>query len=232
MGQVLKTAGFCSSGSSGQSILSHSVEVNSVTHLLFTIPNKCSFSWVMSNINFCFPATWRSFHHKKRKCGPGWCGSVDWAPACESKGCQFDSQSGHILGLPAKSCPPTGGAWEATTHWCFSPSFSFPSLLTKNKQIKCWKGNVFFKQLAMAFRSWSMYGWGAGLHNVLDYLPTKSTWPPQVPSGQVSSYKKLGSEPTSLFRCFIMTLWFRRGVRQRVYVMGFPELLVKYRFLF
>ena len=35
--------------------------------------------------------------------GPGWCGSVDWVPACEPKGCQFDSQSGHTPGLQARS---------------------------------------------------------------------------------------------------------------------------------
>ena len=51
---------------------------------------------------------------------PGWCGSVDWAPACEPSGCQFDSQSGHMPGLLARS--PAGGLWEGTDR-CFSPSF-------------------------------------------------------------------------------------------------------------
>ena len=50
-----------------------------------------------------------------------WCGSVDWEP----KGHRFDSQSGHMPGLRARS--PVGGVWEATTHRCFSPSLS-PSL--------------------------------------------------------------------------------------------------------
>ena len=45
---------------------------------------------------------------------PGWCGSMDWVPACEPKGCQFDSQSGHMPGLQARS--PAGGAREATNH--------------------------------------------------------------------------------------------------------------------
>ena len=52
----------------------------------------------------------------------GWCGSVDWVPACEPKGHGFDSQSGHMPGLGARS--PDGGVWKATTHWCFSLSFS------------------------------------------------------------------------------------------------------------
>ena len=41
------------------------------------------------------------------KASPGWCGSVDWAPDCEPKGCWFDSQSGHRPGLWAWS--PVGG---------------------------------------------------------------------------------------------------------------------------
>ena len=59
---------------------------------------------------------------------PGWCGSVDWVQACEPKGRWFDSQSGHMPGLQARS--PVGGTKEATTHWCFSPSLSppFPSV--------------------------------------------------------------------------------------------------------
>ena len=28
--------------------------------------------------------------------------------------------------------PQLGGTWGTTTHWCFSPSFSFPSPLSKN----------------------------------------------------------------------------------------------------
>ena len=51
---------------------------------------------------------------KKYKFGPGWCGSVDWVQACEPKGQQFDSQSGHTPGLPDRS--PVGGVQEATTH--------------------------------------------------------------------------------------------------------------------
>ena len=45
---------------------------------------------------------------KKYWSGPGWCGSVDWAPACEPKGHQFDSQLGHMPGLWARS--PVGWA--------------------------------------------------------------------------------------------------------------------------
>ena len=57
---------------------------------------------------------------------PGWCGSVDWVPACEPKSCWFGSQSGP--GLQARS--PVGEAQEAATHWCFSPSLSSSLLLS------------------------------------------------------------------------------------------------------
>ena len=57
------------------------------------------------------------------KNSPGWYDSVDWVPACEPKGHQFDSQSGHMPGLWARS--PVRGSWEATTHWCFP---LFPSV--------------------------------------------------------------------------------------------------------
>ena len=36
-----------------------------------------------------------------------WCGSVDWALACELKGCWFNSLPGHMPGLWAR--PPVGG---------------------------------------------------------------------------------------------------------------------------
>ena len=51
---------------------------------------------------------------KKENNGSGWYGSVDWVPACKTKGRWFDSQSGHMPGLEARS--PVGGTQEATTH--------------------------------------------------------------------------------------------------------------------
>ena len=57
---------------------------------------------------------------------PGWCGSVDWVPACEPKGHQFDSQSGHTPGLQARS--PVGDTQEETISLMFlSLSSSLPS---------------------------------------------------------------------------------------------------------
>ena len=67
-----------------------------------------------------------NFIYKNFSMGPGWCGLVDWALACEPKGHQFSPQSGHRAGLQARS--PEGGAWEATTHWCFSPSLFLPPI--------------------------------------------------------------------------------------------------------
>ena len=67
---------------------------------------------------------------------PGWCGSVDWVPACKARALWFDSQSGHMPGLQAR--PPVGDMWEATTHWCFFPSLSpsLPLSLKINLKIK------------------------------------------------------------------------------------------------
>ena len=70
-----------------------------------------------------------NYKQSKKLFSPDWCGSVDWAPACKPKSGRFNSQSGHMLGLQAKSL--VGGMREATTYWWFSPSLflsPFPSL--------------------------------------------------------------------------------------------------------
>ena len=94
--------------------------------------------------------------HQKVCSSSGWCGSVDWAPVCEPKGRQLDSQLGHKPGLWARS--PVGDMWEATTHWCFSPSLS-PSLalsLKINKYIPKKKRKLCSRRnLKMAFTNGS-----------------------------------------------------------------------------
>ena len=69
-------------------------------------------------------------HLKQSWVNSGWCGSVDWGPACEPEGRWFKSQSRHMLELWARS--PVGGAWEVTTHWYFS-LFLPPFHSLKNK---------------------------------------------------------------------------------------------------
>ena len=59
-------------------------------------------------------APWRNYLAHFIKISPGCCGSVDWVPACEPKGYQFDSQSGHMPEFQAKF--PVGGARKATMH--------------------------------------------------------------------------------------------------------------------
>ena len=78
---------------------------------------------------------WRKEILFKSIYGPGWFGLLDWMPACEPRGHRFDSQSRHMPGLWDR--PPVGGVWEATTHWCFSPSLSLflPLCLKINKYI-------------------------------------------------------------------------------------------------
>ena len=59
---------------------------------------------------------------------PGSWGSVDSVSACKTKGHWFDSQSGHMPGLWARS--PVECTWKATTHDVFLPLFlpPFPTL--------------------------------------------------------------------------------------------------------
>ena len=45
----------------------------------------------------------RRIRKPRTRISPGWCGSADWVPACEPKGGWFDSQSGHMPGLQARS---------------------------------------------------------------------------------------------------------------------------------
>ena len=83
---------------------------------LFYICNKC----LDCHLEY-FLIHARTF--KKKFLFPGWCGSVDWVPlACEPKGCWFDSQSGHMPGLWARSL--VGGMQEATDG-CFSRTLMF-----------------------------------------------------------------------------------------------------------
>ena len=53
---------------------------------------------------------------------PGWCGSLDWVPACKpnQRVAHLIPSPGHMPVLQARS--PVRGAWEVTTHWCFSAS--------------------------------------------------------------------------------------------------------------
>ena len=75
--------------------------------------------------------------HFKTGFHAGWCGSMDWVLACKPKDHQFNSQSGHMPGLWARS--PVRGVWEATnqgiscTLMFLSLSFTLPSTLSKNK---------------------------------------------------------------------------------------------------
>ena len=76
--------------------------------------------------------------------GPGWCGSVSWALACELKDCQFDCLSGFWAGSHL--------AWErqlvdvSLAHQCFPSLFPpFPLLWKeslKNEWMNKWGRNA------------------------------------------------------------------------------------------
>ena len=83
---------------------------------------------------YCFSTTWNtwfglSFEKWLKALRPGWCGSVDWVPACEPKGHRLDYQSGHMPGF--------GGQVPSREHTRSNHILMFLSLpLSKNKQIK------------------------------------------------------------------------------------------------
>ena len=102
------------------------IKVTKWLWLHFDLPDLVQI-FLVANLN---QKTNRNGHSRKCSSSPGWCGSVDWAPAYEPKGHWFDSQAGHVPRLQARS--PVGGVQEATTHWCFPPSLSLPPPLSKN----------------------------------------------------------------------------------------------------
>ena len=133
----------------------------------------------------------------------------------------MDSQSGHVPGLQARS--PVGSVWEATTHWCFSPSLSPSlSLSKKYKYNKIFKiyilkishglkgqefGQVSVRKAHLCFTS-SQLGWFQWVYNIQDDLSHMSsafvlvaTWFFCVTSH--SSYGLLS------FGSLVLTFWCR-----------------------
>ena len=93
-----------------------------------------SFSLLIIKVYFSF---W------KFKMCLGWCGSVDWVLACEPKGCQFDSQSGDMLGLWARSS--VEGAQEAAVRvggGYLPRNLSPPLILSKMSEYQDGWGNI------------------------------------------------------------------------------------------
>ena len=76
---------------------------------------------------------WIELNDLKVGLSPGWCGSVDWVPACEPKSRRFDSRSEQ---MPGDMQVPSGGARKRQPHIDDSlPLFlrPFPSLKIINK---------------------------------------------------------------------------------------------------
>ena len=93
-----------------------SLDISALKSMVMVSHGSCCLS--VNNGNFIY-------YFLREQNSPGWCGLVDWVLAYKPKGCWFDSHSGQMPGLQAKS--PVGGMWKATPHCCFSPSLS-PSL--------------------------------------------------------------------------------------------------------
>ena len=77
---------------------------------------------------------------------PGWCSSVDWARSYEPKSYWFNSQSGHMPGLWARS--PVGGMWEVGNNTLMFLSLSFSPSLPISLKI-----NKIFKKLLIIIGS-------------------------------------------------------------------------------
>ena len=98
-------------------LLSHSFTVRNL--------NNVSIHWICCSL---FKTCCIKFLHSPNKSqtfSPWlvWCGSVDWAQVCQLKGHRFNSQSGHMPGLQARS--PVRGMWEATNQ-CIFHELIFP----------------------------------------------------------------------------------------------------------
>ena len=82
---------------------------------------------------------------------PGWCCSVDWVPAWQLEGCRFNSQSGHMPGLQARS--PFGGVQEAThLYFSYASMFLSPSRslsLKINKTFEIKNSPIFLRMLCL-----------------------------------------------------------------------------------
>ena len=98
--------------------------VMSALCLAFLVHKATQFFFICLSLKWCF-LFWVV---KNTKNSHGWCGSVGWVPAWEPKGCWFDSQSGHMPGLRARS--PVGGCTRGNHRLTF---LSLPSSLSKNK---------------------------------------------------------------------------------------------------
>ena len=122
----------------------------------------------------------RISHLKSTQASPGWWGSVDWVPSCKPKDRRFDSQWGQVPALWARSL--VEGVQKATTHWCFSPSFSLLSPLSKNKWIKylLFKKHTIQIQFLVSrkFSNWSSSG-------VL--ATSQASWAPKKDKYQLAS---------------------------------------------
>ena len=68
---------------------------------------------------------------KKTVLSPDCCGSMGWASSRKTKGCRFNSWSGHTPRLWAQS--PVRACVRGNQSMFLSLSFSLPALLSKNK---------------------------------------------------------------------------------------------------
>ena len=87
-------------------------------------------------MKFAFPLPALCHHQTHSLSSFGWCGSVAWLPAWQSKGHWSNSQSGHIPGVQACERKPIT---LCLTQAGFSPTLLAPHPLSKGKWMKSLK---------------------------------------------------------------------------------------------
>ena len=129
--------------------------IGELYHLGIQKFDKCKITCGRLTLNLFFKNHFRS---------TGWCGSADWVLACEPKGCPFDSQSGHMPGLWARS--PVRGMWEATD-WCTflyidaSLPLFLPLSLKINKIFKVILGKSTLFWIKNRLKSWRLFSFAS-----------------------------------------------------------------------
>ena len=82
---------------------SESMRIQQGINKLGTLLQSIHYRRTMYSIDLQYSFLLLHFREIKLLVYPGWCGPVDWAPACIPECHRFDSQSGHMPALWARS---------------------------------------------------------------------------------------------------------------------------------
>ena len=97
----------------------YTVSAKQASHIYSSVGGRADILGITLSIWTKFASNWKGGNGVLQNIDnvPGWCGSVDWVPACEPNVRQFDSQSGHMPGLRARV--PRKGCMRGNHTWVF-----------------------------------------------------------------------------------------------------------------